>query len=301
MHTAAGRVGAREELIQTANFSIATHYHVIQRSRCRPAIEIAKGITLTHAVHSFDLPGRSASGVASLIAHVADTLRNAIIHGELHPGQKLVEADLSRSLGVSRASLREALRVLETEKLIAIVPNRGPSVAKVAHHDIEAIHDVWALLVGDAVAAFARDASERDIAALERQLASLNDAIAANAPLDQLAATNRFLAVIVEKHGNDVLAEVVTTLVSRINFLRSQALLRQGWGVVHAREIEDILAAIKARNPEAAREETRKHIASACTAAKHLALGPELVSSITLPRRESWERDLGDNPQATAA
>jgi len=250
---------------------------------------------LTNAVHSFDVPGRS------LIEQVTSKLRNAIMHGELRPGQKLIEADLSRTLGVSRASLREALRALEVEKLISIVPNRGPSVAKVDYHDIEAIHDVWALLTGDAVVDFTRRAGAHDIAELEGLLDALKRAIEVNAPLDQLAATNRFLAVIVEKHGNGVLAEVVAALVSRINFLRAQALLREGWGVVHAREIESILTAIKTRNPEVARNETRKHIASACAAAKHLALGPELVSLADRQHGKRWAQDVEDGPQATAA
>lgn len=256
---------------------------------------------MTDATHSFDVAAPAPASAPTVIDRVACKLRNAIMQGELRPGQKLVEGELAQTLGVSRASLREALRVLEAEKLIAIVPNRGPSVAQVDDSDIEAIHDVWALLVGDAVAAFARSARPHDIAELDVLLAALDAAIAANAPLDQLAATNRFLAAIVEKHGNGVLAEVVAVLVSRINFLRAQALLRQGWGVVHRREIETILTAIKAGNAEAARSEARKHIASACAAAKQLTLKPELVSSTELPRRKPWAGDFANGPRATAA
>lgn len=235
---------------------------------------------MTDAVHAFDISGRVAVGPASLIGQVTQTLRNAIMHGELRPGQKLIEGDLAGTLGVSRASLREALRALESERLITIVPNRGPSVARVGHRDIAAIHNVWALLVGDAVADFTRCAKAPDIDELEGLLATLNRAIEANAPLDQLTATNRFLGAIMAKHGNGVLTEVVAALVSRINFLRAQALLREGWGAVHAHELEAILTAIKARNPEIARNATHKHIASACAAAQRFALGPELGASL---------------------
>jgi len=63
--------------------------------------------------------------------------------------------------------------------------------------------------------------------------------------------------------------------VSRLTFLRAQSLLHAGWSARCAKEIEAIVAAIRARNPAAARRATRRHIASACAAAKQVALLPE--------------------------
>ena len=100
---------------------------------------------------------RAAGRLVTVIGHSVSRLRSAIMQGELHPGQKLVEADLCRQMGISRASLREVLRILETERLIEIIPNRGPSVAKLGWDEIVAIHDVWALnrgLVSDPAAPF---------------------------------------------------------------------------------------------------------------------------------------------------
>jgi DNA-binding GntR family transcriptional regulator len=114
------------------------------------------------------------------------------------------------------------------------------------------------------------------LAELDKALSTLKENIRANTPLGQLAATNSFFMTILAKCGNSVLTEVVISLVSRVNFLRAQALLHKGWGVLYAQEIEDILAAIRQRNPDAARAATRKHIASACAAAKQLALSPEM-------------------------
>lgn len=214
---------------------------------------------------------------ATIIEQAVYKLRNAIMQGELRPGQKLVEAELCNTLDISRASLREALRALEAERLIELVPNRGPSVAKLGYTEVEAIHEVWALLTGEAVADFTRMAKPKDIVELEKALRALKDGIENNTPLRQLAATNAFFMEIMRKCGNNILTEVVISLVSRVNFLRAQALLHQGWGAVYAEEIEDIAAAIRDRNPDAARAATRKHIASACSAAKQLALKPELA------------------------
>jgi DNA-binding GntR family transcriptional regulator len=219
----------------------------------------------------------SVPNTGTIIEQAVCKVRNAIMRGELRPGQKLIEAELCRSLDISRASLREALRALEAEKLIDLVPNRGPSVARLGYHEVEAIHEVWAMLTGEAVADFTRIAKPKDIAQLEKSLNTLKAAIRDNAPLNQLAATNTFFTNVMDKCGNEVLIEVVISLVSRVNFLRAQALLHQGWGVLYAEEIEDIVNAIRDRNPDAARMATRKHIASACAAAKQLSLMPELA------------------------
>jgi GntR family transcriptional regulator, trigonelline degradation regulator len=68
----------------------------------------------------------------------ADTLRQAIIRGDLLPGQRLIEAELSKRMGVSRPSIREALSQLAAEKLVTIVPNKGPSVANITWKEAQA-------------------------------------------------------------------------------------------------------------------------------------------------------------------
>jgi DNA-binding GntR family transcriptional regulator len=199
-------------------------------------------------------------------------LRSMIMSGELQPGQKLVEAALCRSLGVSRASLREALRIMERERLIELVPNRGPSVAKLGWQEIEEIHDVWAMLTSEAVYRFVERARPEELGAIRLAVAELGRALENDSALEQLAATNKLFAVILDRCGNGVLVEIVYGLVSRLNFLRARALRYEGWGHLCLHEVGEIVAAIEARNPVAAREATRRHIDSACAAAKQVAL-----------------------------
>ena len=94
----------------------------------------------------------------------------------------------------------------------------------------------------------------------------------AESALKQLAATNAFFGVILDKCGNRVLIDVVFSLVSRLNFLRAQSLQYEGWGYLCLQEIEEILAAIDGRNADAARAATRRHIDSACAAAKQVSV-----------------------------
>ena len=83
----------------------------------------------------------------------ARKLREAIFKGIFKPGEKLVEANLCEQIGVSRGSLREALRQLAAEKLIDIIPNRGPFVAELRVDEARQLYHVRALL-GDRIAEF---------------------------------------------------------------------------------------------------------------------------------------------------
>lgn len=67
---------------------------------------------------------------------VVEHLRNFIVEGALEPGQKLNEREICEMLGISRTPLREALKVLESEGLVDIAPNRGASVSKMSEAEI---------------------------------------------------------------------------------------------------------------------------------------------------------------------
>jgi DNA-binding GntR family transcriptional regulator len=199
-------------------------------------------------------------------------LRSAIMCGDLRPGQKLVEADLCEDLTISRASLREALRALEAERLIELVPNRGPFVAKLGSKEVEELHDVWAMLTSEAVYRFAEIAKPEEITTLDAIFKRLKAALQNRDTLDQLGATNAFFSFILERCGNNVLIDTVYSLVSRLNFLRAQALSHEGWALLCAQELEEILSAIRDHRPAAARTAIRRHIGSACSAAKQVTV-----------------------------
>jgi DNA-binding GntR family transcriptional regulator len=210
--------------------------------------------------------------LTSVIDQAVSRLSKMIMLGELHPGQKLIEADLCLNLSVSRASIREALRIMEKEHLIELIPNRGPFVAKLGWKEIEDIHDVWAMLTSEAVYRFVERASAADLATIKAAVVQLQKGLKEENALEQLAATNAMFGAILDHCGNQVLVDIVYSLVSRLNFLRAQALRYEGWGHLCLHEIREIVATIEAKNPMAAREATRRHIDSACAAAKQVAL-----------------------------
>jgi DNA-binding GntR family transcriptional regulator len=210
----------------------------------------------------------------TVIEKCVKRLRGGIMVGDLRPGQKLIEADLQEELGVSRASLREALRVLERERLVELVPNRGPSVARLREKEIADIHEVWALLTGEAVFDFTRVATVQDVRRLQATVAQLKQVLHAKDPLRQLNVTNSFFGYIYTRCKNEVLVDVVSTLVSRLNFLRAQSLMHEGWRELYAEEIGKIMAAIAAKKPAQARLAVQHHIESACGAATKVAAMP---------------------------
>lgn len=82
----------------------------------------------------------------SIREQTLDTLRGAILTAELKPGQTLIEMDLSQQLGVSRAPIREALRILNSEGLVTTIPYHGTRVRHLTKADIEEIYSMRILL-----------------------------------------------------------------------------------------------------------------------------------------------------------
>ncbi len=68
---------------------------------------------------------------------VFNTLRDAIVHGEFEPGERLMEVSLANRLGVSRTPVREAIRMLELEGLVVMIPRRGAEVARITEKDLK--------------------------------------------------------------------------------------------------------------------------------------------------------------------
>ena len=70
------------------------------------------------------------------------TLRQAILRGELKPGERLMEIRLANQLGVSRTPIREAIRMLELDGLVIMVPRKGAQVAQITEKDLNDVLEV---------------------------------------------------------------------------------------------------------------------------------------------------------------
>ena len=99
---------------------------------------------------------------------VFNNLRDAILNGQLHPGERLLENQLAEKLGVSRTPVREALRMLEQENLVALVPRKGAQVLDLSADDIRSVLEIRQALEVVAIRHACQDGmSEEDIALLK--------------------------------------------------------------------------------------------------------------------------------------
>ena len=102
---------------------------------------------------------------------VFQTLRQAILRGELKPGERLMEIHLAQKLGVSRTPVREAIRKLELEGLVLMIPRKGAIVAEITVQDLEDVLEVRMALEELAVKIACKRITEEQLEEIKRRSA----------------------------------------------------------------------------------------------------------------------------------
>jgi DNA-binding GntR family transcriptional regulator len=198
---------------------------------------------------------------APLRQQVLDTLRQAIIDGRLAPGARLTERELTEMLGVSRTVVREALRSLEAEGLVHVIPNKGPVVRELSRAEAEDLYQIRAVLEGLAARLFVQHASAEQVEQLEHSLAVVVEAYDSGDAARVLETKNRFYDVLFAGAGSETLSSMLATLHARIWRWRALGLTHPGRSSGRSQEsianLRDMLAAIRARDAEAAERITR--------------------------------------------
>ncbi|MEX0695425.1 MAG: GntR family transcriptional regulator [Rhodospirillales bacterium] len=201
---------------------------------------------------------------ASVREFVLTTVRNDILTGALVPGQRLVEGDMCARLGVSRTSVREVLRQLEAERLVVIEPYKGPSVARVTWEEAEEIYFVRELLEVQAARLCAEKVTEEDIAKMREALARFLTAVSETYDRRELLdSTTAFYDVILNRCGNNLLADMIRGILARINLLRSRSMSLAERPKQSFMEMSQLLEAIAERCPDKAERAALEHIHNA--------------------------------------
>jgi len=210
-----------------------------------------------------DLSMRIVPVAAPVRTQVVESLRHAITHGRLAPGTRLVEKDLCQMLGVSRPSVREALRALEAEGLISTIPNRGPVVTLLTPEDAAGIYQVREALEALAAELFTANASDGDITDLQQAAADLATAYQTKDVNEIIEAKRLFYDVIFHGSGNAIIPEILRTLNARITQLRSVSLSSSERRAASIDEIYKLVEALTKRDGRAAAKASRKHVVEA--------------------------------------
>jgi DNA-binding GntR family transcriptional regulator len=215
--------------------------------------------------------------IAAPLRHsVTESIRNAIAAGHFKAGERLPERELCELTGVSRTLVREALRQLESEGLIQVLPHRGPLVARVTRKQAEGIYQVRVELEGLACRLFAENATERHREDLVAALAELRRAMETGTSMERLKAKNAFYDRLVEGSCNEALGISLRMLNARVMMLRATSLQAPGRAKESIRELSELLEALLARDPVKARWLAEAHVRNAATAAlTFLADDPE--------------------------
>lgn len=189
---------------------------------------------------------------APLRSQIVDKLRTAVIEGVYQPGERLVERALCEMLQISRPSLREAIRQLETEGLIENVPNRGPVVRVLTPQEVKALCDLSVRVEGLCARYFAEQGLDAEIDAFEAALLAFERSFdTRDAHAIRRAKHAYYEAFLAGTHS-----EVLQTTLRRLNARLSQcwaSSLQQPDRVPEALgELRVIVQAIRRRDPDAA-------------------------------------------------
>ncbi|MDO4287963.1 MAG: GntR family transcriptional regulator [Eubacterium sp.] len=151
---------------------------------------------------------------------VFETIRNAIINGDLKPGQRLMEVQLAEQLGVSRTPVRESIRKLELEGLVKMVPRKGAYVTPMSIEDLKDMMEIRRALEALAAELAAKNANDADVKKLRESNKDFEEAACAN---DETGIINHDIAfheTIYEATGNKRLCQMINSLREQMQRVR---------------------------------------------------------------------------------
>lgn len=151
-------------------------------------------------------------GPSTTSQHVLEGLREAIIAGDLRPGDRVRQEDVAARLGVSVAPVREALRILEHEGQVTYLPRRGYLVTELQYEDLAEIYGLRRLLEEQAATAAVPRLEATDLAGIRSAARECADAVAHGDVLAELAANRRFHFAILEPAGQPHLLRLIRLL-----------------------------------------------------------------------------------------
>lgn len=222
---------------------------------------------------------------------VGARLRQAIVTGHFQPGARLIERELCTLLGVSRTSLREALRQLEGDGLVTNIPHKGMVVTTMTRAEAEEIYAVRAVVEGLAGRLCAERLTSDLAAALNRAMQQLEAAHQANDLAGLIAAKEQFYQVLLAGCGNRTAGVVLQSLHDRIASLRALTLAQPGRAEASVAEMRRILAAILAADGPAACQACIAHVEQAAKTAA------TVLPPLSLPGDPSPVTPVGDVPE----
>lgn len=191
---------------------------------------------------------------------VFENLRTAILEGNLKAGQRLMEVQLAEQLGVSRTPIREAIRKLELEGLVVMLPRKGAYVANMSFKDLIDVLEIRSSLEGLAASLAAERLREEDIAELERVAKEFETSVR-EADIDNVLKKDvEFHEKIFLMANNKKLYQLITSLWEQVHRFRVTYVSNYDASLSLVDEHNRILEAIKSGDCELAKKYATEHI-----------------------------------------
>lgn len=191
---------------------------------------------------------------------VFNTLRQGILTGILKPGERLMEIHLAQKLGVSRTPIREAIRMLELEGLVTMVPRKGAIVAMISKQDLSDVLEVRKALDCLATELACQRISDEQKELLQNVAREFERSVASKNVMKIAESDVKFHDVILQASGNKRLIQLMNNLAERIYRYRLEYIKDEGNHPKLLEEHAEIVKYVLANDFSAAVEATKRHI-----------------------------------------
>lgn len=173
---------------------------------------------------------------------IAEALRTSILRGQLKPGLKISEPALAQQFGISRTPVREALRQLDSEGFMQVLPRRGARVAPLSERDIHEYYEIKAVLEGFAARLATSHITDKEIDKMHHINTEMEKANKAQDYKRVFRLHNEFHGVFLRVSGNDHLYHLINMLVLKFQRFRillaiagkSEDSIAQHWEIIQA-------------------------------------------------------------------
>ncbi len=201
---------------------------------------------------------------------VYETLRSAILTGELKPGERLMELQLADKLGVSRTPIREAIRMLEHEGLAKTIPRKGAEVAKMTEKDMEDVIQIRLALEELAGTVACAKITDEEIGELKKAMEVCEEKMTGGDVVEIAKADECFHDIVIRSSENPKLHEIMSNLREQIYRYRVEYLKKKEAYPQLIKEHREIFDALQQRDSAAVAKYMQDHLYNQSEAMKQI-------------------------------
>ena len=201
---------------------------------------------------------------------VFNTLREAILKGELKPGERLMELQLAAKLGVSRTPIREAIRMLEQEGLAVTIPRKGAEVAKMTEKDMKDVLQVREALDELAATIACERISQEEMDNLKHTMRAFEEYTKTDDVKKIAEADVQFHDIIYQATGNPKLVNMVNNLREQMYRYRVEYLKDEKNYPTLVKEHSEIVDGLSRKDKKKVTDAMHNHVVNQVTAVKEI-------------------------------